>query len=199
MKTLGVLLVVYSVRYVLLAAACGTLIAGIAAYRTPPELLYASVSSVAPVALVIGATVLISAALLQLPRTEAGEITAGRRQWHLRFTVSVLLILVASAGVITSCLVLDYWWFFPPLLRGALVITSLTSAAVTMLPKVYVTLPPGAYLLVCFYLSRGENWWDLVLAHPSRWSYLAALTVTVGGLALFVWRGSYPTYSAEDL
>jgi hypothetical protein len=197
MSTYRVIFAVFGLRNAVPVLLIGIALAITSAARTPDELVYASVPSVAPAALVIGASVMFAGAMLSVPRTDAGEVTAARSLWFLRSTLAGTIgaaAVIAAAGV---CLILDFWWFLAPLVRGSLVIAAMTLATGVIVPRIYITLLPGAYLLSCLYLSHGEKWWDLVLTHPNRFNLIAAAVVSFIGLAAFAVFGSR-SLSPED-
>ncbi|MEQ4305080.1 hypothetical protein ABNF97_27490 [Plantactinospora sp. B6F1] len=128
--------------------------------------------------------------LLTLPQSDAAELTAARTLWPFRAMLVAGLMLAILSGVAAVCLILESWWFFLPVTRGAIFCASTTFAVSTILPMRYVAAAPLLYLLICYFSKHGEVWWDVVLAHPSAANLTVGMLIAVAGGSLFSRAGA---------
>jgi hypothetical protein len=198
MTAFRVVLVVFGMRYAAPILVGAGSISLASALRMPEELVYASVPSVAPAALAMCAGVILAGVMLVIPRTDAGEVIAQRNMGPLRFTLGAFLYVYCILVSTLISLTLNYWWFFAPLARGSIVTAAITLVATTFLPRIYVALVPGLYLLSCIYLSRGGDWWDVILAHPSKLNIILSFSASAVGLGVFMLRGSRTSFTEEE-
>jgi hypothetical protein len=115
---------------------------------------------------------------------------------RLAMPVGLYVVLIAVAVVV--CLAAGTAWYFAPLARDMVAVAGMTFALAAFLPPRYVTLAALAYVVVCVFGSRGEQWWDLLLAPPSWQNGLAAAVLGVVGAAVFAVRGARPLAPEDE-
>lgn len=151
--------------------------------QIPNQWIYPSVASAAPVALVCGISGTVLAAALALPRLEACEVTASRKLLWYRAS----LVLAAYVGCLVvawlAALALASWWHLLPLLRSGIVLSAITFLASIVVDTRFVSAISITYALTCYFIGRGDVWWDVLLAHPTPGSLgvVAALSCVAGG------------------
>ncbi|MDG4795424.1 hypothetical protein [Micromonospora sp. WMMD1082] len=155
----------------------------------PPQARYAFVPNLGPTILTLSATACVTTALLILGRRDAAELTAARILWpyHLVLIATVTAAVFTVAAV--ACRIIGTWWFFLPTARAALLCTALALAAATVMPARFTAVAPLLYLLFCYYIGRGDTWWDLILAHPSPTNFTASALLALLAILLFITLG----------
>lgn len=157
---------------------------------TPRQYIYPDVPTIAPAVFACCAGVALAAVVLAMPRIEATEVTAARPLWRLRAVLVASLYLAAVPVAAVVCLAASSGWFLMPLVRDGVVVAAATFGASTLLPARLVATAALGYVIMCYYVGRGQAVWDLLLAHPGTASTVAAGAVGVVGAFVFVRYGA---------